>query len=214
MSGPLHAALANDCGACLCATGVSALHTIDISPVNLELGLRSCRHSSYVHIDVVTIALARREMTRYPQLFGRHHDVRRTLVVALAAAIAIAFSPLPELRAAPLGGPASQASGADLVQLIQAKKKASRGQEEKEAQAQEEGGQEWQELRHLYVPQGRQVRRRTQQEIARSAARRLLDAQPPPVGSIIIRFSPSNLGDCRGPAGPSASLHSIFAQHA
>ena len=47
---------------------------------------------------------------------------KRLFVIALAAAIAIAFSPLPELRAAPYAGPASQASSGDLVQLTQAKK--------------------------------------------------------------------------------------------
>lgn len=67
--------------------------------------------------------------------------VRRALVVALAAAIAIAFSPLPELRAAPFGGPASQASS-DLVQLTQAKKKASKkkGKKKKKGKRKKKAG--------------------------------------------------------------------------
>jgi hypothetical protein len=45
-----------------------------------------------------------------------------TFVAALAVAVAIAFSPLPELRAAPLGPPGSQPGSGDLVQSVQAKK--------------------------------------------------------------------------------------------
>jgi hypothetical protein len=51
---------------------------------------------------------------------------KRTLVAALAAAIAIAFSPLPELRAAPFGAPGSETGSGELVQSAQAKKKASK----------------------------------------------------------------------------------------
>ena len=68
--------------------------------------------------------------------------VRRTLVVALAAAIAVAFSPLPELRAAPLAGPTSQSGAGDLVQLIQAKKKASKrvGKKKKKGKGKKKAG--------------------------------------------------------------------------
>jgi hypothetical protein len=51
---------------------------------------------------------------------------KRSLVAALAAAVAIAFSPLPELRAAPFGDLGSQTGGGDLVLSVQAKKKASK----------------------------------------------------------------------------------------
>jgi hypothetical protein len=51
---------------------------------------------------------------------------KRTLIVALAAAIAIAFSPLPELTAAPFWAPGSQTGSGDLVQSAQAKKEASK----------------------------------------------------------------------------------------
>jgi hypothetical protein len=49
-------------------------------------------------------------------------QIRKTLIVALAAVVAIAFSPLPELRAAPLVGNGSQAAGSGLVHSVQAKK--------------------------------------------------------------------------------------------
>src|SRR6266705_4699488 len=49
--------------------------------------------------------------------------IRKTLIAALASAIAIAFSPLPELRAAPFARSGSQSLSGDLVQSAQAKKK-------------------------------------------------------------------------------------------
>lgn len=49
-------------------------------------------------------------------------QIKKTLVVALAAAVAIAFSPLPELRAAPFAGNGPQAVGSELVHSVQAKK--------------------------------------------------------------------------------------------
>jgi hypothetical protein len=50
---------------------------------------------------------------------------RKTLIAAMAAAIAVALSPLPELSAAPFGSPGSSQQSSDL-QLVQAKKKASK----------------------------------------------------------------------------------------
>ena len=49
--------------------------------------------------------------------------IRKTLIAALASATAFAFSPLPELRAAPFTGSSSQTMSGELVQLVQAKKK-------------------------------------------------------------------------------------------
>ena len=49
--------------------------------------------------------------------------IRKTLIAALASATAFAFSPLPELRAAPFTGSSSQPMTGELVQLVQAKKK-------------------------------------------------------------------------------------------
>jgi hypothetical protein len=49
--------------------------------------------------------------------------IRKTLVAALAVAIAIAFSPLPELQAASLLSPGSQPAAQDLTQVVKAKKK-------------------------------------------------------------------------------------------
>jgi hypothetical protein len=53
--------------------------------------------------------------------------IRKTLVTALALAIAIAFSPLPELQAASLLSPGSQPGAEDLTQVVKAKKKAKKG---------------------------------------------------------------------------------------
>src|SRR5262245_61275133 len=50
--------------------------------------------------------------------------IRKTLITALALAIAIAFSPLPELQAATLG-PSSQPGTDNLAQTV-AKKKAKK----------------------------------------------------------------------------------------
>ena len=49
--------------------------------------------------------------------------IRKTLIAALASATAFAFSPLPELRAAPFTGSSSQPMSGELVQSVQAKKK-------------------------------------------------------------------------------------------
>jgi hypothetical protein len=56
-----------------------------------------------------------------------------TFVAALAVAVAIAFSPLPELRAAPLGPPGSQPGSGDLVQSVQAKKASKKKAGKKKA---------------------------------------------------------------------------------
>jgi hypothetical protein len=48
--------------------------------------------------------------------------IRKTLVVVLAAALAVAFSPLPELRAAALVGPGSQAKSDNLIVKVAGKK--------------------------------------------------------------------------------------------
>lgn len=53
--------------------------------------------------------------------------IRKTLVTALALAIAIAFSPLPELQAATFVNPGSQPLADDLTQVVKAKKKAKKG---------------------------------------------------------------------------------------
>jgi hypothetical protein len=50
-------------------------------------------------------------------------QLRKTLVAALALAIAIAFSPLPELQAASLMGPGSQPGTDNLTQTVKMKKK-------------------------------------------------------------------------------------------
>ena len=51
--------------------------------------------------------------------------IRKTLVTALALAIALAFSPLPELQAATLG-PGSQPGTDNLTQTVKMKKKAAK----------------------------------------------------------------------------------------
>ena len=53
-------------------------------------------------------------------------QIRKTLIVALAAAVALAFSPLSELRAAPFAGKGSQAAGSELTHTVQAKTKANK----------------------------------------------------------------------------------------
>ena len=49
--------------------------------------------------------------------------IRKTLIAALASAVALAFSPLPELRAAPFSSASPQPGAGDLFQSVQAKKK-------------------------------------------------------------------------------------------
>jgi hypothetical protein len=51
-------------------------------------------------------------------------SLRKTLITALALAIAIAFSPLSELRAASPASPGSQPASDKLVQSVKMKKKA------------------------------------------------------------------------------------------
>jgi hypothetical protein len=53
-------------------------------------------------------------------------QIRKTLVVALAVIVAIAFSPLSELRAAPFAGNGSQSASSELLHAAQAKPKAKK----------------------------------------------------------------------------------------
>ena len=52
--------------------------------------------------------------------------IRKTLIAALALAIAIAFSPLPELQAATFVNPGSQPGTDNLTQTVKMKKKAKK----------------------------------------------------------------------------------------
>jgi len=52
--------------------------------------------------------------------------IRKTLITALAMAIAIAFSPLPELQAATFISPGSQPGTENLTQTVKMKKKAGK----------------------------------------------------------------------------------------
>ena len=52
--------------------------------------------------------------------------IRKTLISALALAIAVAFSPLPELQAATLVGPGSQPGTDNLIQTAKMKKKGKK----------------------------------------------------------------------------------------
>jgi hypothetical protein len=52
--------------------------------------------------------------------------IRKTIIAILAVAIAIAFSPLPELNAATLLNPGSQPGTDNLTQVVKAKKKAAK----------------------------------------------------------------------------------------
>jgi hypothetical protein len=52
--------------------------------------------------------------------------IRKTLIATLALAIAIAFSPLPELQAATFVNPGSQPGTDNLTQTVKMKKKAKK----------------------------------------------------------------------------------------
>jgi hypothetical protein len=52
--------------------------------------------------------------------------IRKTFIAMLAVAIAIAFSPLPQLQAATLVGPGSQPQTENVIDLAKAKKKAKK----------------------------------------------------------------------------------------
>ena len=52
--------------------------------------------------------------------------LRKTLIVGLALAIAVAFSPLPELQAATFVNPSSQPGTDSLIQQVKKKKKSYR----------------------------------------------------------------------------------------
>ena len=56
--------------------------------------------------------------------------IKKTLVAMLAMAIAIAFSPLPQLQAATLG-PNSQPGSENSIEFVQAKKKAKKAKKGK-----------------------------------------------------------------------------------
>ena len=57
--------------------------------------------------------------------------IRKTLIAAFALAIAVAFSPLPELQAASLVGPGSQPGTDNLIQTVKMKKKAKKAGKKK-----------------------------------------------------------------------------------
>jgi hypothetical protein len=52
--------------------------------------------------------------------------IRKTLITALALAIAIAFSPLPELQAATFVSPGSQPQAETMIDQVKAKKKGKK----------------------------------------------------------------------------------------
>jgi hypothetical protein len=57
--------------------------------------------------------------------------MRKSLLTMLALAIAIAFSPLPELQAATFVSPGSQPGTENLAQVVKAKKKGKKGKKGK-----------------------------------------------------------------------------------
>jgi hypothetical protein len=57
--------------------------------------------------------------------------IRKTLIAVLAMAIAIAFSPLPDLQAATLMGPSSQPMTDNVVEQAKAKKKKKKAKKKK-----------------------------------------------------------------------------------
>lgn len=59
--------------------------------------------------------------------------IRKTLVTALAMAIAIAFSPLPELQAATFVNPGSQPAAQDMSHAVKMKKKTAKKAGKKKA---------------------------------------------------------------------------------
>jgi hypothetical protein len=61
-------------------------------------------------------------------------QIRKTLIAALALAIAVAFSPVPELQASSLVGPGSQPGSDNLTYTVKAKAKA-KGKKGKRAKA-------------------------------------------------------------------------------
>jgi hypothetical protein len=61
--------------------------------------------------------------------------IRKTLITALAVAIAIAFSPLPELNAATFVNPGSQPGADNQTHVVKMKKKKKPRQESQERKA-------------------------------------------------------------------------------
>jgi hypothetical protein len=58
-------------------------------------------------------------------------SIRKTLIAALALAIAVAFSPLSELQAATFANPGSQPGTDNLTQTVKMKKKGKKGKKGK-----------------------------------------------------------------------------------
>ena len=65
--------------------------------------------------------------------------IRKTLLTALAFAIAIALSPLPELQAATFVSPGSQPGTENLAQIVKAKKKGKKKGKRKGKRAKSKG---------------------------------------------------------------------------
>jgi hypothetical protein len=61
------------------------------------------------------------------------------MIAALASAVAVAFSPLPELQAAPFGGAGPQLGSSGVVHLAQAEKKAPKKASKKKGKKKAKG---------------------------------------------------------------------------
>src|SRR6059036_1978700 len=61
----------------------------------------------------------------------REMSIRKTLIAGLALAVAVAFSPLPELQAATFVNPGSQPGTDNLTQTVKMKKKARKAGKKK-----------------------------------------------------------------------------------
>ena len=65
-------------------------------------------------------------------------SIRKTFIAAVAMAVAIAFSPIPELQAAAFN-PGSQVGSSSLVETIKAKKKSSKKKSGKKGKGKRKG---------------------------------------------------------------------------
>src|SRR4029079_14667399 len=82
--------------------------------------------SSHVHLRGREVVARTSCWARFQTDLGGIMQIKRLHAVALAAAVALAFSPLPDLKAAPFARTGWQAASGGLVQPAQAKAKAKK----------------------------------------------------------------------------------------
>src|SRR5438046_2033318 len=81
-------------------------------------------HGAGASVSTRRVIKVARAVRKHQERRLRQMNIRKTLIAGLALAVAVAFSPLPELQAATFVSPGSQPGTDNLAQSVKMKKKA------------------------------------------------------------------------------------------